>query len=74
MNNDAARLARVIENDANGVINKTLRVAESDMAALLSEYMSVTALDTAYEKTQSGYRLTMRVDVARFYGIGNTSE
>ncbi len=74
MNDSAARLARVIERDANGAIDKTLRIAESDIAALLSEYMSFTALDTSYEKTQDGYRLTLRVDVSRFYGVGNTSE
>lgn len=74
MNDTAMRLARVIENDSNGVINRTLRVAESDVAMILSEYMELGSLDMRAEKAENGYKLTITAAVDRFYDIGKTSD
>lgn len=73
MNETVKRLERVIENDGNGVINRTLRVAESDVAMILSEYMQVRTLDMRAEKVQDGYALEIKVAVDRFYDIGKTT-
>ena len=68
------RITRMIENDANGAIRRTLRVAESDVATILGEFMEVTSLDMNSEKADDGYVLTIKVGVSRFYDVGNTSE
>ncbi len=65
------RIARMIENDANGAIGRTLRVAQSDVAALLGEFMEVTSLDMTTAKSGDGYTLTINVGVSRFYDVGN---
>lgn len=74
MSDVSERIARMIERDAKGEINRTLRVAQSDVAALLREFMDVTKLDMYFERADNGYELTIKADVARFYGVGKTSE
>lgn len=68
------RIERMIESDAMSAIKRTLRVAESDVAALLGEFMEVNSLDTAVQKRDDGYTLTVTAGVSRFYDVGNTSE
>ena len=74
MNDTVKRLARVIENDSNGVINRTLRVAESDVVMILSQYMEINSLDMRVQKSDSGYTLEIKADVNRFFDVGKTSE
>ena len=64
------RIAKMIENDGNGAIKRVLRVAQSDVLALLCEFMDVTKLDMTAERTENGYELIIRADVARFYDVG----
>ncbi len=68
------RLARIIENDAGGEIKRAMRVVQSDVMTLLCEFMSIDKLDMTVDKTDNGYVLKITADVAKFYGIGNTTE
>lgn len=74
MGDISERIARMIENDGSGAVKRTLRVAQSDVAALLREFMDVTKLDMSAEKTEDGYTVTIRADVSRFYEVGRTTE
>ena len=68
------RIARMIENDANGAIKRTLKVAQSDVMALLNEFMDVDKLDMTAERTESGgFTVNIRADVLRFYDVGRTT-
>ena len=51
-----------------------LRVAQSDVMALLCEFMDVRKLDMTVDVAQGGYALTVTADVARFFDVGKTSE
>ncbi|MCH5165814.1 MAG: hypothetical protein J1G01_05380 [Clostridiales bacterium] len=64
------RIAKMIENDGNGAIKRVLKVAQSDVLSLLNEFMDVTKLDMTAERTENGYELCIRADVARFYDVG----
>ena len=68
------RLARIIENDAEGEIKRTMRVVQSDVMSLLSEFMSVSKFDMSVEKADEGYMLKIEATVEKFYGVGNTTE
>ncbi|MCX4313405.1 MAG: hypothetical protein OSJ83_06035 [Clostridia bacterium] len=70
----AARLERIVDSDANAALNRTLRVAESDLAMILGAYMAVRSLDMRASKSADGYRLEITVEAARFYDVGNTSD
>ncbi|MDE6293055.1 MAG: hypothetical protein K2L88_00335 [Clostridiales bacterium] len=74
MTNVSERLARMIENDGNGEIKRTVRVAQSDVMMLLSEYMDVTKLDMTVDKADSGFTVTITAAVSRIYNIGKTSD
>ncbi|MCM1368527.1 MAG: hypothetical protein NC184_06950 [Roseburia sp.] len=67
---DKERILRVLENDAMGAVNSVLRVAQSDVAALLGEFMSVRRLDMTADKTDIGYRITIAVEADRLYDVG----
>lgn len=68
------RIARIIENDAGGEIKRTVRVLQSDIAALLSEFMSLAGLDVTVEKAGERYVLKMTATADRFYDVGKTTE
>lgn len=74
MGDISERIARMIENDGSGAVKRTLRVAQSDVAALLREFMDVTKLDMSAEKTENGYTVKIIADVSRFYEVGRTTE
>ncbi|MDE6200514.1 MAG: hypothetical protein K2M47_01350 [Clostridiales bacterium] len=74
MSNVSERIARMIENDGNGEIKRTMRVAQSDVMALLSEYMDVTKLDVTVDKSADGYDVNITAKAARIYSIGHTSD
>ena len=74
MNEVSERIARIIENDANGVIKRTMRVVQSDVMALLCEFMDVSTLDMSVEGGDGCYDLTVTAKVARIYDIGKTSD
>lgn len=68
------RIARIVENDANGSVKNALKVAQSDIMMLLCEYMDVVKLDMTADRTKNGYVVNIKADVARFYEVGRTSE
>lgn len=72
MKDDVRRIMRVVQSDATGAIERTVRVAESDVAALLKEFMDVKRMSASVTGEEGSYRLLIDVDVARFYGVGNT--
>ncbi|MCH5155883.1 MAG: hypothetical protein J1F69_04680 [Clostridiales bacterium] len=74
MSDISERIARMIENDGNGMVKRTLKVAQSDITALLSEYMDVKKLDVAADKSDDGYVVKITVNAARIYNVGNTSD
>ena len=74
MNEVTERIARMIENDGNAAIKRVLRVAQSDVMALLCEFMDVRKRDMTVDVAQGGYALTVTADVARFFDVGKTSE
>lgn len=74
MSNISERIAKMIENDGNGEIKRTIRVAQSDLMALLSEYMDVTKLDVTVDKTDGGYAVHIEAAASRIYNVGHTSD
>ena len=74
VDNVTDRIARIVENDGNSAVRRTLRVAQSDVMALLSEFMDVKKLDMTAERTEHGYALSINADVVRFYEVGKTTE
>lgn len=74
MSNVSERIAKMIENDGNGEIKRTMRVAQSDVMALLSEYMDVTKLDMTVDKCADGYTVNITATASRIYNIGHTSD
>lgn len=74
MTDISERLARIIENDGNGEIKRTMRVAQSDVMALLCEYMDVNKLDMTVDKADSGYTVKITADASRIYNVGKTSD
>ncbi len=68
MKDDVKRIMRVVRSDATGSIERT----ESDVAALLGEFMDVKRMSASVTGEDGNYRLLIDVDVARFYGVGNT--
>ncbi|MDE7406612.1 MAG: hypothetical protein K2M89_07055 [Clostridiales bacterium] len=74
MSNVSERIAKMIENDGNGEIKRTMRVAQSDIMALLSEYMDVTKLDVTVDKCADGYVVNIAATASRIYNIGHTSD
>lgn len=67
------RIADVVENDADGSIKTTLRVARSDIAAVLAEFCDVRKIGMRVDKTEENYKLVIEADVMRFYDVGKTS-
>ena len=74
MSNISERIAKIIENDENSTANRTIKVAQSDVAALLSEYMDITALNMVLDKSDDGYAVKITAHATRIYSIGNTSD
>ncbi|MCH5153790.1 MAG: hypothetical protein J1F71_01120 [Clostridiales bacterium] len=74
MSNISERIAKMIENDEDGTVKRTLKVAQSDIFALLSDYMDVKTLDVAADRTDDGYVVKITAHVNRIFGIGNTSD
>lgn len=68
------RIADVVENDADGSIKTTLRVARSDIAAVLEEFCDLRKIGMRVDKTENSYKLIIEADVLRFYDVGKTSE
>lgn len=68
------RLARIIENDVNGEIKSAVKVAQSDVMMILSEYMDVTKLNMAVDKCADGYTVTITAHASRIFGVGNISD
>lgn len=66
MTDVAERLTKILENDSSGAIKRTLRVAQSDIIALLSQFMELDKLDMVAERTENGYKLRISADVDRF--------
>ena len=66
----AERLKRIVESDAGSEINDCMRLAQSDVMALLCEFMDVTRLDMRVQPTDEGYRVTITADANAIYGIG----
>lgn len=64
------RLKRIVESDSGGEINDSMRLAQSDVMALLCEFMDVTRLDMRVQPTDEGYRVTITADANAIYGIG----
>lgn len=67
---DSERLRRMVELDADGAVKTTLRVAQSDIMTLLSEFMDVEKLDMSVEKNGDGFTLVVTAAVKRFYDVG----
>ena len=74
MTDVSERLARMIENDGNDEIKRTMRVAQSDVMMLLSEYMDVTKLDMSVDKADNGFSVTITAAASRIYNVGKTSD
>ncbi len=72
MKDDVKRIMRVVQNDATGAIERTVRVAESDVAALLKEFMDVKSMSASVSGEDGHYRLLIEAEVSRFYGVGKT--
>lgn len=66
----AERLKRIVESDADGRVNAALRVAQSDVMAVLCEFMDVSRLDMRVEPLGAGYRVTVTADADAIYGVG----
>ena len=64
----------MIENDEDGTVKRTLRVAQSDILMILSEYMDVSKLDVSADRTADGYVVKITAQANRIYNVGNTSE
>ena len=74
MSNESERIAKIIENAGNGEIKRTMRVAQSDIMMLLSEYMNVTKLDVSVDKSADGYTVNITANASRIYNVGHTSD
>lgn len=74
MTNISERLAQMIENDVNGEIKRTMKVAQSDVMMILSEYMDVTKLNMTVDRCEGGYIVTVTANAARIYNVGKTSD
>lgn len=68
--NAVERLKRIVESDAGGEINDAMRLAQSDVMALLCEFMDVTRLDMRVQPTENGYRVTVTADANAIYSVG----
>ena len=67
---DTERLKRMVESDADGAVKTTLRVAQSDVMTLLSEFMDVERLEMNVVKNGEGFTLNITAEVNRFYELG----
>lgn len=74
MNDCAARLQKMVRNDTDGMAKRTLRIMQSDVCALLCEFMDVTKLDVAAERTEQGYTVKITAQAARLYDVGHTTD
>lgn len=74
MSNISERIAKMIENDGNVEIKRTMKVAQSDVMMILSEYMDVTKLNMTVDKTAEDYVVTVTANASRIYNVGNTSD
>lgn len=64
----------MIENDGNVEIKRTIKVAQSDVMMILSQYMDVTKLNMTVDKTAEDYAVTITANASRIYSVGNTSD
>ncbi len=67
------RITRMVENDGDGAVKNTLRVAQSDVVTLLGEYMDIEKLNMYVEREGNGYRLKIDAEVGRIYEVGKLS-
>ncbi len=74
MDDGIDRLIRIVENDGDGAIKRTLGVVQSDVLDVLSEFMDVKRLNMAVKRENGGYALIIDADVSRFYDAGITTE
>ena len=74
MSNISERIAKMIENDEGGTVKRTLKVMQSDILMILSEYMDVKNLDVSADRTDDGYAVKITAHAARIYNVGNTSD
>ena len=64
------RITRMVENDGDGAVKNTLRVAQSDLFTLLGEYMDIDKLDMSVERADGKFRLKIEADVNRIFEVG----
>lgn len=74
MNDITERIARMIENDANRTLKRTMSVLQSDVCVLLGEFMDVTKMDMSISDSQTGYDIVITVHASRIHSVGNTTE
>lgn len=70
MRADTERLKRMVEDDNGGAVRDALRVAESDVMAVLCEFMSVTGLDMRLDNADGKLTLNITAAVDKIYGVG----
>ena len=64
----------MVENDGDGAVKNTLRVAQSDLVSLLGEFMDIDKLDMSVERADGRFRLKIEADVGRIFDVGKTSD
>ena len=67
------RITRMVENDGDGAVKNTLRVAQSELFTLLGEYMDIDKLDMSVERADGKFRLKIAADVNRIFEVGKVS-
>lgn len=72
--NNIDRLIRIVENDGDGALKRTLGVVQSDILDVLGEFMDVKRLNMAVKRENGGFALIIDADIARFYDVGRTTE
>lgn len=72
--NNTDRLMRIVENDGDGALKRTLGVVRSDILDLLTQFMDVKRLNMEVRRENGVFALIIDADVARFYDIGKTTE
>lgn len=72
--NNTDRLMRIVENDGDGALKRTLGVVRSDILDLLTQFMDVKRLNMEVRRENGAFALIIDADVARFYDIGKTTE
>lgn len=72
--NYSERVKRIVEQDAVGAVRAVMRVVESDVVSLLSDFMSVRHADFDVESDgNGGYVITIKAEADRFFDMGRTA-